>query len=198
MSKNKPDQAEHGAPGTSPEQESANTDEQTAPEPQQAAQDDAPTTQELAQQVEEYKDQALRAHAELENVRRRAQRDVEAARKFALEKFAADLLGVRDSLEMGLQAAQEEKATFKALQDGTELTLRMLATSMEKFGVEAIPAEGEKFNPDLHEAMTMQESDQHPPNSVVSVLQKGYQLNGRVLRPAMVVVSKAPSAGSQD
>lgn len=186
MSKTKPDQAEPVAPGEQPQQ--------PAEEVTSESQEQLPSVEELAQLVEQYKDQALRAQAELENVRRRAQRDIEAARKFALDKFAGDLLGVLDSLEMGLAAANEEKGTFSALQQGTELTLKMLLTSMEKFGVEVIPAEGEAFNPELHEAMTMQESDKHKPNSVVSVLQKGYQLNGRVLRPAMVVVSKAPSS----
>lgn len=193
MSKTQPGQAGPAAPGEEPRQ----SGEDITVEPEGQPQEDL-SVEALIQQVEDYKDQVLRAHAELENVRRRAQRDVEAARKFALEKFAADLLGVRDSLELGLAAANEEKGTLAALQEGTELTLRMLVSSMEKFGVEVIPAEGEAFNPDLHEAMTMQESDKHKPNSVVSVLQKGYQLNGRVLRPAMVVVSKAPSAGDDN
>lgn len=141
-------------------------------------------------QAEQAKDQSLRAMAELENVRRRAQRDVEAAKKFAVEKMATELLGVRDSLEMGLQTAQQESGTFEALKEGTEMTLRMFASSMEKFGIEQLNPEGETFNPDQHEAMTMQESDEHPANTVLNVMQKGYALNGRVLRPAMVIVSK--------
>lgn len=151
---------------------------------------------EALEQAGQAKDQSLRAMAELENVRRRAQRDVESARKYALEKFSSDLLGVRDSLELGLQAAGEENGNFESLKEGTELTLRMLVTSMEKFGVEQINPEGETFNPDQHEAMTMQESAEHPANTVLHVMQKGYQLNGRVLRPAMVAVSKKPQADS--
>lgn len=155
--------------------------------------DDLAAQLEAAQaQAEQHRDQHMRALAELENVRKRAEREVTAARKFALEKFASELLGVRDSLEMGLQAAGENAGDFDSLREGVEMTARMLASAMEKFGVEVSDPVGEPFDPEYHEAVTMQATDQQPPNTVVTVMQKGYLLNGRVLRPAMVVVSKAP------
>lgn len=144
-------------------------------------------------EADECRDRMLRAHAELENVRKRAERDVEAARKFALERFATELLGVRDSLEMGLQAAEEESGSLDKLREGMDLTARMLAQAMEKFGIETLNPEGESFDPSYHEAMSTRETDEHEPNTVLSVMQKGYLLNGRVLRPAMVVVSRRPS-----
>lgn len=146
-------------------------------------------------EAEQYRDQAVRAHAEMENVRKRAQRDVESARKFAIEKFAGDLLGVRDSLELGLKAAEEHSGDFEKLKEGMEMTERMLASSMEKAGIEAINPEGETFNPELHEAVSTQPSDELKPNTVARVMQKGYTLNGRVLRAAMVVVAKPSGEG---
>jgi molecular chaperone GrpE len=140
----------------------------------------------------QYRDAALRAQAEIENVRKRAARDVESARKFALERFASDLLGVRDSLELGLQAADQRSGDFDKLKEGMEITHRMLASSMEKAGIEVINPEGETFNPEFHEAVSTQPSTKVAPNTVVSVMQKGYMLNGRVLRAAMVTVAKAP------
>lgn len=147
-----------------------------------------------AEEADKYHDQALRAAAETDNVRKRAQRDVEAARKFALEKFASELLGVRDSLDMGLQAADATGAELGQVREGMELTGRMLASAMEKFGVEVVNPQGETFDPEKHEAVSMQETDEHAANSVVAVVQKGYTLNGRVLRAAMVVVARAPGA----
>lgn len=205
MSKAKPEQANSSATDTNNAQsghedpaENEATESQATESGAGQSQDEDGELQEQLEQLkavaDQYKDQSLRAMAELENVRRRAQRDVEAARKFALEKMAGELLGVRDSLEMGLQAAREENGNFESLKEGTELTLRMFASAMEKFGIEPINPEGETFNPDLHEAMTTQESAEHPANTVLHVMQKGYQLNGRVLRPAMVVVSKPPQA----
>lgn len=143
--------------------------------------------------AESYRDQALRLSAETDNIRKRAQRDVDSARKYALEKFATELLGVRDSLEMGLKANDDEQADAAQLAEGMELTNRMLASAMEKFGVEVVNPQGETFDPEVHEAVSMQETDEHAPNTVVAVVQKGYTLNGRVLRAAMVVVAKAPS-----
>ncbi len=142
--------------------------------------------------ADEHWNQVLRSNAELENTRRRARQDVENAHKFALEKFAIELLPVKDSLEMGLAAATAEEAeTTAQLKEGSELTLKMLTSAMEKFGIEALGSEGEPFNPEFHQAMTMQESTDHAPNTVMAVMQKGYQLNDRLIRPAMVVVSKA-------
>lgn len=148
------------------------------------------------EEANSYREQALRAVADAENARKRAQREVESARKFALEKFATELLGVRDSLEMGLKAGEETEADKEKLVEGMELTNRMLASAMEKFGIEIVNPEGETFNPEVHEAVSMQETDAQAANTVVSVVQKGYTLNGRVLRAAMVVVAKAPSGDS--
>ncbi|RDH89981.1 MAG: nucleotide exchange factor GrpE [endosymbiont of Seepiophila jonesi] len=139
-------------------------------------------------------DQLMRTRAEMDNLRKRQERDLENAHKFALDKFSQDLLQVWDSLELGHQAAQEESADVEKLQEGTELTLRLLKTVMEKNGVEQVDPTGEIFNPEFHQAMSMQERDDVEPNTVVAVVQKGYRLNGRLIRPAMVMVSKAPSA----
>ncbi len=145
--------------------------------------------------ADKYRDQAVRAAAELENVRKRAQRDVESARKYAIEKFASELLGVRDSLELGLEAAEDNRGDFEKLKEGMEMTNRMLASSMEKVGIEPINPEGETFNPEYHEAVSTQPSDELAPNTVASVMQKGYTLNGRVLRAAMVTVAKPAGEG---
>ena len=141
----------------------------------------------------QYRDQAIRAKAEMENVRKRAQRDVESARKFALEKFATDLLGVRDSLELGLKAAEESSGDFTKVKEGMDMTARMLISSMEKVGIEPVDPQGESFNPEFHEAVSTQPTAEQAPNTVASVMQKGYTLNGRVLRAAMVTVAKAPA-----
>jgi len=136
----------------------------------------------------------LRTQAEMENLRKRAEKDLENAHKYALEKFSLELLPVKDSLELGLAAVEEnpDEAVAK-LKEGTELTLKMLGAAMEKFGIVEINPVGEAFNPEQHQAMTMQESAEAKPNSVLSVMQKGYALNERVIRPALVVVAKAPA-----
>ena len=141
---------------------------------------------ELQAKADENWDRYLRAAAETENVRKRARRDVENAHKFALENFSRELLAVKDSLEMGIQAA--DKAYADALLAGKEATLKLLATTLERFGVEELDPAGEPFDPEFHEAMTMQPSEDLEPGSVLTVIQKGYSLNGRLLRPAMVVV----------
>ncbi|MFO7592813.1 MAG: nucleotide exchange factor GrpE [Pseudomonadota bacterium] len=147
--------------------------------------------EEAQAKAEENWDKALRLQAELDNTQRRAQRDVESAHKFALEKFAQELLPVKDSLEMGLAAAEgSDHEVADKLREGTELTLKMLSSAMEKFGIVEVNPEGQAFNPEWHQAMTMQESAEHEPNTVMTVMQKGYVLNERLLRPAMVVVSK--------
>jgi len=165
------------------------------------ARGEAPSHEELTLLLEdargkadEHWDQVLRTNAELENLRRRAKQDVENAHKYALEKFAQELLPVKDSLEMGLAAASGEAdaaEAIKQLREGTELTLKMLSAAMEKSGIKEIDPVGETFNPEQHQAMSMQESEEHAPNTVIAVMQKGYQLNDRLIRPAMVVVSKA-------
>lgn len=145
-------------------------------------------------------DQLLRARAEQENLRRRTERELENAHKYALERFAQELLPVRDSLEMGLAAAGVEAAQSEKLREGTELTLKMLVNAMEKFGIKEINPLNEPFNPDLHQAMAMQESAKAAPNTVITVMQKGYLLNDRLIRPAMVMVAKGANekGGSVD
>lgn len=138
-------------------------------------------------------DQLLRARAEIENIKRRHEIELEKAHKFALDGFVRELLPVRDSLELGHDAAQDGQADVDKLREGTELTLRMLSGAMTKFGVEKVDPEGEPFNPEYHQAMTMQPRDDVPPNTVVAVVQKGYLLNGRLVRPAMVMVSQRPA-----
>jgi molecular chaperone GrpE len=144
--------------------------------------------------AEQQRDQLLRAQAELENQRRRFERELESAHKYAMERFAAELLNVCDSLEMGLEAARKTNDASSII-EGTELTLKAFRKAFEKFGIEAVEPTGERFNPEQHQAMTTQESSEHPPNTVLFTMQKGYLLQGRVLRPAMVVVSRAPSEG---
>ncbi len=140
--------------------------------------------------ADEHWDQCLRLQADIDNLRKRKERDVASAHKFALEKFAVDLLPVRDSLEMGLAAAQDSADAAK-LKEGSELTLKMLASAMEKYNIKEINALNEQFNPEYHEAMSMQEREDVAPNTVVTVVQKGYLLNDRLIRPAMVIVSRA-------
>jgi molecular chaperone GrpE len=132
-------------------------------------------------------DRYLRTAADLENVRKRAARDVENAHRFALERFSKQLLAVRDSLEMGLAAA--DSASVESLLQGSEATLKILGTTMQQFGIEEVDPAGEPFDPEFHEAISMQPSDDVEPGSVVTVVQKGYSLNGRLLRPAMVIVA---------
>ena len=134
---------------------------------------------------------ALRAKAELENATRRHEQDLEKAHKFALDSFVKELLQVWDSLELGIQAGQAEGAGIDKLLEGSELTLKLLSDVMNKFGVEQIDPDGKPFNPEEHQAMSMQPRDDVPPNTVVAVVQKGYKLNGRLVRPAMVMVSQA-------
>jgi molecular chaperone GrpE len=133
-------------------------------------------------------EQYLRALADVDNVRKRAAKDLESARQYAIEKFAQDLVAVKDSLELGIQ--NSSKADVAALVEGQNATLRLLAKAFEKAQIEEINPEGQPFNPELHEAMMAQPSDA-PANTVLAVIQRGYQLNGRLLRPARVVVSAA-------
>jgi molecular chaperone GrpE len=139
----------------------------------------------------------LRAAAELDNVRKRAARDVEQARKFAIERLAGDLLPVMDSLEMGLEAGTAATVSVQALIDGKEATLRLLRGTLERVGVVAVEPVGQPFDPQLHEALTMQAVPEAAPGSVIAVIQKGYQLNGRLLRPARVVVAAAASGADE-
>lgn len=135
-------------------------------------------------------EQYLRAVAELDNVRKRAQRDIEAANRYGLEKFAAELLPVQDSLELAVQNAG--KADARSLAQGQEATLKLLAKALDKIGAVVIDPVGEPFDPVRHEAMLVQESATAEPNSVLQVVQRGYELNGRLLRPARVIVARSP------
>lgn len=146
---------------------------------------------ELTQAQGGVREAQLRAQAEIENIRRRAEMDVEKAHKFALEKFANELLPVIDSLERALEVADKENTELASMIEGIELTLKSLLGAVRKFGVEVVGETRVPFNPDLHQAMSMMESDEVEPNHVLMVMQRGYTLNGRLLRPAMVAVSKA-------
>ncbi|AUF98010.1 nucleotide exchange factor GrpE [Pseudomonas sp. 02C 26] len=169
--------------------------DENTPNTEEAGSEDLGTRiQVLEEQLAAAKDQSLRAVADLQNVRRRAEQDVEKAHKFALEKFASDLLPVIDSLERGLELSSADDETIKPMRDGIELTLKMFSDTLKRYNLEAIDPHGEPFNAEHHQAMAMQESAEVEPNSVLKVFQKGYMLNGRLLRPAMVVVSKAPAA----
>lgn len=146
---------------------------------------------ELQAKADENWDRYLRAAAELENVRKRAARDVEHAHKFGIERFAGDLLAVCDSLEMALVA--EGESSVESLKAGSAATFKLLQSTLQRFGIEPLDPHGEPFDPTMHEAMTMQPSDNVEPGSVITVIQKGYALNGRLLRPAGVVVASEPA-----
>ncbi|MUJ18603.1 nucleotide exchange factor GrpE [Aliivibrio fischeri] len=141
-------------------------------------------------QIKEQQDTVLRAKAEEQNVRRRAEEDVDKARKYALKKFAGELLPVLDNLERALENGDKENEAAKALLEGVELTLQTFVSTVEKFGLTVINPMGEAFNPELHQAIGMQASPDHESNTVMIVMQKGYTLNDQVLRPAMVMVAQ--------
>ena len=145
--------------------------------------------------VTDQKDSVIRAMADADNARKRAQGEIDKARKFALEKFAGELLPVADNLERALQVANPEDEAIKPVVDGVELTLKSFVSTIEKFGMTVIDPQGQPFNPEQHQAMSMQENAELPPNTVLAVMQKGYELNGRLLRPAMVMVTRAPEGG---
>ncbi len=144
---------------------------------------------ELESQLTQLKDESLRALADAQNIRRRAERDVENAHKFALEKFVNALMPIVDSLERGLSLIANDE-TQKASYEGMQMTFKMFEDTLAKFNVEVVSPEGQPFNPEFHQAMSMQENKDVEPNSVIAVLQKGYTLHGRLVRPAMVIVSK--------
>ncbi len=146
--------------------------------------------QEARRTAESHWEVALRSRAELENLRKRSERDLENAHKYGLERMVTELLPVKDSLELGLAAGQGEDAKLARLREGMELTLKMFAAALEKFGVTEINPEGKAFDPEYHQAMTMQEADGQDSNTVISVIQKGYLLNDRLVRPALVIVAK--------
>lgn len=189
-----------------------NTENQAATETAQATETPAtelaeqePTIEQLQaklaeaeQKAQENWDKAVRTVAEMDNLRKRTQRDLESAHKFALENFAKALLPVLDSLVLGLQAANGDSPEVQKFREGNELTLKQFESVFDKFNIEAIDPLGQPFNAEQHQAMMMQEIEGAAPNTVVNVFQKGYMLNGRLLRPAMVVVAKAPQKPSGD
>lgn len=144
-------------------------------------------------EAESLRDQALRVRAEMENLRRRHAVELEKAHKYALDSFVRELLQVRDSLELGHDAALAEGADIAKLREGTELTLKLLGDVMDRFGVASVDPIEQPFDPEFHQAMTMQPRSDLPPNTVVAVMQKGYTLNGRLVRPALVMVSQQAS-----
>jgi molecular chaperone GrpE len=175
---------EEAAPET---QEDAQTPD-AKPEQEAGVESQDPETvlAELQAKADENWERYLRASAEVENIRKRAGRDVENAHKFALERFGKELLAVKDTLEMGLAV---EGASVESLLEGSNATLKLLGSTMERFGIVEVDPVGEPFDPEFHEAISMQPSDDVEPGSVVTVVQKGYTLNGRLLRPAMVIVA---------
>lgn len=145
---------------------------------------------EVAQaEVAAMKDQMLRGQADIQNIRRRAEQDVEKAHKFGVEKFATEMLAIVDNLERAIEAAGDDEAV-KPMREGVEMTLNMFVSGLAKFNVEQVNPEGEPFNPELHQAMSMVPAEGVAANTVVAVMQKGYTLNGRLVRPAMVMVAK--------
>lgn len=143
----------------------------------------------LRQQVTENIEKAMRAQAEMENLRKRTTRDIENAHKYALERFVNELLPVLDSMELGIEASSSAE-DIDSMREGMELTLKKFRDTLSKCGVEVIDPQGEKFNPEKHEAVSVQEIEGTESGAIVAVMQKGYALNGRLVRPAMVVVAK--------
>ena len=182
MNPDRPDESVDQAQADTPAAEVESAEEASTA----VANDPAANLAELQAKADENWERYVRAVAETENVRKRAARDVENAHKFALERFGKELLGVKDTLEMGLAA---EGASVESLIEGSEATLKLLGSVLERFGIAEIDPEGEPFDPEFHEAISMQPSEKVEPNSVVTVVQKGYTLNGRLLRPAMVIVA---------
>ena len=163
------------------------------------------TIEELKKELEEAKqknhetwDKAVRVQAEMENLKRRTQKDLEDAHKFALTSFGKELLPVFDSVVLGLQAATGESEDVKKFREGSELTIKQFEALFAKFNIVAVDPLGQPFNAEQHQAMLMQAVEDAEPNTVINVFQKGYTLNGRLLRPAMVVVAKAPEKPSED
>lgn len=174
----------------------ANFEEELSDQNDQSDKDWKAEAHALAQQLEELKDQATRVKADAQNLRRRSEQDVEKAHKFALEKFAKELLPVIDSLEKAVEAEAALGNEMNPLREGVEMTLSLFLASIQKFNLEQVDPVGKPFDPGLHEAMSMVEVPNAEPNTVVAAMQKGYTLNGRLIRPAMVMVSKNSAAGA--
>ena len=187
------DSGSQSAAGDGAPEDAAHLAEHAAESAAEAAADIAGaeiTLEHLQQELDTARDAALRAQAEAQNARRRADQDVEKARKYALDRFAGELLPVVDNLERALEATAGGSDEVKPIADGVELTLKSLLDALKKFNIEQIDPTGEPFDPQLHQAMSMVENPDAEPNSVLQVMQKGYSLNGRLIRPAMVLVSK--------
>jgi molecular chaperone GrpE len=174
-------------------EETAADAEETAAAEEEVAEEITKLLEDARSKADEHWDNLLRLRAEMDNLGKRHARELENAHKFALDNFVRELLQVWDSLELGHSAAQDDQVDVAKLRDGTELTLKLFGDVMSKFGVERIDPIGEPFNPEFHQAMTLQPRDDMEPNHVASVVQKGVSLNGRLVRPAMVIVSQASS-----
>ncbi|MFN2289200.1 MAG: nucleotide exchange factor GrpE [Chromatocurvus sp.] len=151
----------------------------------------------LQEEVAQAKDSAMRAQAEAQNSKRRAEQEVEKARKYALERFVGELLPVVDNLERALESASGDEEVVKPIAEGVELTLKSFQNALHKYNVEEVDPQGEPFDPQLHQAMSQVENPDVEPNTVIAVMQKGYTLNGRLVRPAMVMVSKQAEGGGR-
>ncbi len=201
---------DHPQTDKAPDGTTENAAEQPVPEEAQeapaqesdveATDQEAPSIESLQARIEELtaelaqtKEQVLRAHADAQNARRRAEQDVEKAHKFGVERFVNDILPVADNLERAIDASKSETADVGTLVEGVELTLKSLLDGLNRHKVEQVNPEGQPFDPQLHQAMTAQEHADVEPNTVLNVFQRGYTLHGRLVRPAMVVVSKAPT-----
>jgi len=171
-------------------EEIENTEPENVEPEVEITEDPAALLEDARNKADEHWNELLRAKAEMENLRRRQSRDLENAHKHALDKFINELLPVCDSMELGLNAAQSDDASIDTVREGIEMTLKMFMSSIGKFGLEQVNPEGQAFDPELHQAMAMQEVEGVEANQVLTVAQKGYQFNGRLLRPAMVVVSQ--------
>lgn len=188
------DQVENEASSELATEEASVTDAQDVPEGEQPV-DEMSRLQEQLEAAEAAagmaRDELLRVQAEMQNLRRRTEQDIEKAHKFGQEKFSTELLAVMDNLERSAAAAEaSEDEAVQAIKEGVELTLKGFMDCFQRFNIEAVDPLGEPFDPQLHQAMSIQESPDAEPNSVIAVMQKGYTLHGRVIRPAMVMVSK--------
>ncbi len=163
--------------------------ESEADQPQLSEEENGDQVEELQQKLNTLGEQLLREQAEMQNIRRRAQRDIESAHKYALEKFTGELLSVVDNLERAIDAIDTEDESQKAVAEGLELTLKTFIEVLAKYKVEAVEPQGQPFDADLHQAVSTVPNAEVEPNTVINVFQKGYTLNGRLIRPAMVVVS---------
>ncbi len=186
------------------QQQPVSNDEQTIEAAEDLSSEEAvpQITQEQLEEAEKkaqnHWDKLVRIQAEMDNLRKRTQKDLENAHKFALEGFAKELLTVIDSLELGIKAASGDSAEVTKFREGSELTLNQFTAAFEKFKIDVLEPVGQPFNPELHQAISMQPTADFLPNTVMACIQKGYVLNGRLLRPAMVIVAKGMEGTPQD